>query len=97
MNPDRQTYRLRIVSSDGAVTGPELSFEEAASLLVTLREEGFESVEGWTPDRPMNSDETNALLERAKEIDAMRHCPRCGGRYGHGTGHGPGFCIDRRE
>lgn len=67
-SPRQQTYRLRIVSDDGAVLGPELSFEDAASVLVALQEEGFESVEGWTLDRPMNERETGALVERANQI-----------------------------
>lgn len=66
--PQNQKYRLRIVSEDGAVQGPELSFEEAARMLVTLYEEGLDSVEGWTPDRPMTEDETHALIERANEL-----------------------------
>lgn len=72
-NPKHQRYRLRIVSDGGAVQGPELSFEEAARVLVTLQEEGFESVEGWTPDRPMNEDETGALVERAHELVEEKH------------------------
>jgi hypothetical protein len=74
MQPEKQTYRLRIVSDDGAVQGPELSFEEAANILVTLMEEGFESVEGWTPDRPMTDDETHALIDRANEIYKEKQC-----------------------
>lgn len=92
VKPEDQTYRLRIVSEDGTVEGPELSFEDAAKVLVALHQEGFESVEGWTPDRPASDDEVNALIARAVEIEGSRHCPRCGDRYGSGLGHGPGFC-----
>lgn len=67
-SPRDQRYRLRIVSDDGAVEGPELSFEDAAKVLVALQEEGFESVEGWTPDRPMTEREVGALVERAQQI-----------------------------
>jgi hypothetical protein len=72
MTVEEQRYRLKVVSEQGKVIGPEGSFEEIAQAIVMWYEEGIESVEGWVSEngtlRPMARPEVEAVTDRAAEI-----------------------------
>lgn len=66
--PELQIYTLKIVGPDTSVSTPALTFEEAADRLALFYAEGFESIEAWTEDRPINENEMQKLIKRAGEL-----------------------------